>query len=553
VMSLHPVLAQADVPALEIPDVAWSSFAPELAPTIAALVLLLLAIAKHRGQLVAMPTALVAVFAGAWLVTQELVVPGAVTIALGIAAPALVLALPGRVTLVQAWGAGLSLVGALILTGWQYVTVLAPDAGGFAPQEALAGALANDGIALFTRLTVYLTALLVIPMGYGYLQDRRINRAEVEPLLLLSVVGMVALATANDLITMFIALEVLSLALYVLAGLARRDRRSQEASLKYFVLGSVASAILLYGMALLLVATGTVSIPAIGESIGVVTTPPAVAGLGIALVTVGIGFKVALAPFHLWTPDVYQGAPTNITAFMAAATKAAGFAAALRLYLVAFPQLESLWVPLLSVLAAITMLYGAYLAVVQRDLKRMLAYSSVTHAGYATIGLVANTTEGLSATLWYLLTYAVATIGAFGCVIALERNRRGEIALVDLRGLGRTSPALAGFLGLCLLSLAGIPATAGFVGKLVVFQAGVAAGLTWLVVIGVISSVIAAFFYLRIAGVMFLEEPLADRGLPVVTSGLSTSVAVSSALVVFLGVQPQLLLQLATDAAVLVR
>jgi NADH-quinone oxidoreductase subunit N len=547
------LLAQAEPTDVVIPDVAWSSFAPELAPTLAALVLLLLAIAKGRAQLVAMPTALLAAFAGAWLVTEGLVVPGAVTIALGIAAPALVLAFPGRPTLVQAWGAGLSLVGALVLTAWQYLTVLAPETTTVVPQEALAGALANDGIALFTRLTVYLTALLVIPMGYGYLQDRRINRAEVEPLLLLSVVGMVALATANDLITLFIALEVLSLALYVLAGLARRDRRSQEASLKYFIMGAVASAILLYGMALLYVATGTLELPAIGASLGLVTTPRGVATLGLALVTVGIGFKVALAPFHLWTPDVYQGAPTNVTAFMAAATKAAGFAAALRLYLVAFPQLSSLWVPMLSVLAAITMLYGAYLAVVQRDIKRMLAYSSITHAGYATIGLVANSTAGLSATLWYLLTYAVATLGAFGCVIAIERNRRGEVTLVDLRGLGRSTPALAGFLSLCLLSLAGIPATAGFVGKLVVFQAGVEAGLTWLVVIGVLSSVIAAFFYLRIAGVMFLEDAEETRGAPVVTSGLSTAVAVSSALVVFLGVQPQLLLQLADDAAVLVR
>jgi NADH-quinone oxidoreductase subunit N len=547
------LLAQAEPTDLVIPDVAWSSFAPELAPTIAALVLLLLAIAKGRAQLVAMPTALLAAFAGAWLVTEGLVVPGAVTIALGIAAPALVVAFPGRPTLVQAWGAGLSLVGALVLTAWQYLTVLAPETTTVVPQEALAGALANDGISLFTRLTVYLTALLVIPMGYGYLQDRRINRAEVEPLLLLSVVGMVALATANDLITLFIALEVLSLALYVLAGLARRDRRSQEASLKYFIMGAVASAILLYGMALLYVATGTLELPAIGASLGLVTTPRGVATLGLALVTVGIGFKVALAPFHLWTPDVYQGAPTNVTAFMAAATKAAGFAAALRLYLVAFPQLSSLWVPMLSVLAAITMLYGAYLAVVQRDIKRMLAYSSITHAGYATIGLVANSTAGLSATLWYLLTYAVATLGAFGCVIAIERNRRGEVTLLDLRGLGRSTPALAGFLSLCLLSLAGIPATAGFVGKLAVFQAGVEAGLTWLVVIGVLSSVIAAFFYLRIAGVMFLEDAEEGRGEPVVTSGLSTAVALSSALVVFLGVQPQLLLQLADDAAVLVR
>ncbi len=534
-------------------QVQWSSFAPELPPTVTALVLLLVAIAGRRKHAVAIPTAVVAIGLGGWLVSQDVVVPGIVAIALGAAAPALVVAFAARPSLIQAWGAVLSLLAALVLTGWQYAVVLAPGGGLIAPQEALQGALANDGIAFFTRLTVYLTAVLVIPIGYGYLQDRRINRAEVEPLVLLCVVGMVALGTANDLITLFVSLEVLSLALYVLAGLARRDRRSQEASLKYFVLGAIASAILLYGMALVYVATGAVDLPGIGASIGLVTTPRFVAALGLGLITVGVGFKVALAPFHLWTPDVYQGAPTNITAFMAAATKAAGFAAALRLFLVAFPSLEALWVPVLSVLAAITMLYGAYVAVVQRDIKRMLAYSSITHAGYATIGVVAGSDAGLSATLWYLLTYAVATIGAFGCVVALERVRRGEVALVDLRGLGKTSPALAGILALCLLSLAGIPATAGFIGKLAVFEAGVRAGLTWLVVIGVVSSVVAAFFYLRIAGMMFLEDADEGRGLPIVTTGLSVGVSISAVLVIYLGVQPQLFLQLAESAAALVR
>jgi NADH-quinone oxidoreductase subunit N len=551
-------LAQTtDLPTdLVIPDVEWSSFAPELLLTAIALVLLLVAIAKGRELLVTVPAAVAGLAAGVWLITEGWIVPGGVTIAVGVALPAAVFAFPRRGSMVQAWGAGVALIGALVLTGWQYVAVL--DVGGpgmatIVPQSALAGALANDGIAFFTRITVYLTTLLVIPLGYGYLQDRRINRAEVEPLLLLASVGMVALATANDLITLFVALEVFSLALYVLAGLARRDPRSQEASLKYFVMGSVASAILLYGMALLYVATGSVYLPTIGAELGALGSLRVVSAFGLALVTVGIGFKVALVPFHLWTPDVYQGSPSNVTAFMAAATKAAGFAALLRLYLVAFPNLQSLWVPVLSVLAAATMLYGAYLALVQRDLKRMLAYSSITHAGYATIGVVAVSNAGLSGTLWYLLTYAVGTIGAFGCIVAIERSRRGEVTLVDLRGLGRTSPATAGILALCLLSLAGLPPTAGFVGKLVVFQAGIEAGLTWLVVIGVLSSVVAAFFYLRIAGVMFLEDADIDRPLPAASTGLSTSIAVAATLVVFLGVQPQLFLQLADTAAALVR
>jgi NADH-quinone oxidoreductase subunit N len=536
-----------------VPDVAWSSFAPELPPTVAALVLLLIAVAKDRKQLVAVPTAVVSVALGIWLVVEGVVVPGGVAIVLGAALPALVVATAGRTSLIAAWTAALSLVGALTLTAWQLAAVHTPEGAAFAVQEAMAGAIANDGIALFTRLIVYLSALLVIPLGYGYLQDRQINRAEVEPLMLLSVVGMAALGSANDLITLFIALEVLSLALYVLAGLARRDRRSQEASMKYFITGAVASAILLYGMALIYVATGTVELAEIGATVGLVTTPRFVAAIGLALITVGIGFKVALAPFHLWTPDVYQGAPTSFTAFMAAGTKAAGFAAALRLYLVAFPSLEALWVPVLSVLAAITMLYGAFLALVQRDLKRILAYSAITHAGYATIGVVANSDAGLSATLWYLLTYAVSTLAAFGCVIVLERRRRGEVTLTDLRGLGRSAPAVAGILAFSLLSLAGIPVTAGYVGKLMVFEAGLESGLTWLVLIGVLSSIVAAFFYLRIAGMMFLEEATEPREGPYPSLGLSVGVTVSAALVLYLGVQPELFLRLAEDAAVLVR
>jgi NADH-quinone oxidoreductase subunit N len=374
---------------------------------------------------------------------------------------------------------------------------------------------------------------------------------------------MVFLAGANDLVTAFVALEVLSFALYVLASLARRDRRSQEAGLKYFVTGAVASAVLLYGLALLYVATGTLSIPAIGAGITSVLVPRGVALAGLVLVTVGVAFKVALVPFHFWTPDVYQGSPTNITAFMAAATKAAAFALLLRLYLVAFPGLRAWWVPALAVLAAATMLYGAFAALAQHDVKRILAYSSITHAGYATIGVVAVSRAGLSATLFYLLTYSVGTIAAFSVVIAVERRRRGEVTLATLRGLGRTSPLLAGILSLSLLSLAGLPLTAGFIGKLEVFRAGVNAGLAWLVLIGVLSSLVAAYFYLRIAGIMFLEEPVgadgsesaeaAEARQPLLSAGLSSATAIAAALVVVLGVQPQLLLELAGHAGVLLR
>ena len=532
-------------------DVSFAAIAPELVLTGAALVLLLVAITRGRPQLVMLPVGLATIALGAWVAIGGDLVPGVVLALLGIAAPVLPVLMPGRATLVQAWGAGLALGAALVLTMWQVGPIF--DGGRLVASVEFAGSFASDGITLFTRLTVYLSALLVVPLGYAYLQERRINRAEVESLILLAAVGMTMLGGANDLVTAFVALEVLSFALYVLASLARRDRRSQEAGVKYFVTGAVASAVLLYGLALLYVATGTLSIPGIGASITSVLVPRGVAMAGLVLVTIGVAFKVALVPFHFWTPDVYQGAPTNITAFMAAATKAAGFAAVLRLYMVAFPALESLWVPILAGLAAITMLYGAIVALVQGDLKRILAYSAITHAGYAIIGVTANSDAGLTSTLWYLLTYAIGTIGAFGCVIALERRRRGEVTLKELRGLGRTSPLLAGILALSLLSLAGIPATAGFIGKLLVFQAGIAAGLTWLVIIGVLSSVIAAFFYLRIAATMFLEEPDPERGLPVVSTGLSLGVSVAATLIIYLGVYPQPFLQIVETAAALVR
>ena len=541
-------------------DVSFVALAPELVLVGAALVLLLVAITKGRPQLVLLPAGLATIALGAWVVLGGALVPGIVLALLGAAAPVLPVLLPGRATLVQAWGAGLALAAALALTVWQVDAVLGWQDGGLVASPAFAGSLANDGIGLFTRLTVYLSALLVIPLGYGYLQERRINRAEVESLVLLAAVGMAVLGSANDLVTAFVALEVLSFALYVLAGLARRDRRSQEASLKYFVTGAVASAVLLYGLALLYVATGTLSIPEIGFGLTSVLVPRAVAVAGLVLVTVGVAFKVALVPFHFWTPDVYQGSPTNVTAFMAAATKAAAFALLLRLYLVAFPALAPWWVPALAVLAAATMLYGAFAALAQHDVKRILAYSSITHAGYATIGVVALSRAGLSATLLYLLTYAVGTLAAFGVVIAIERRRRGEVTLTNLRGLGRTSPLLAGILALALLSLAGLPLTAGFIGKLEVFRAGVAGGFTWLVVIGVASSLVAAFFYLRIAGIMFLEDvPATDdpdeeaARMPVLSAGLSSATAIAAALIVVIGIQPAVLLDLADFAGVLLR
>lgn len=553
-LALHPtVLAQSGpLKTIPAPEIIWSVFAPELLVLGATLTLLLMAVAGRRRNLVAIPMTIVGILIGAALIANDLSAPGGIVVATSAISGATVLGLAARPRWAHTWVAGISLVGALAMTAWQYLAIMAGESGQVVT-SALQGSLALDGVALFTRITVYATTLLALMIGHGYLADRGLHKPEFEPLVLMSALGMTVAGAATDLITIFVAYEVLSISLYILAGTARRDRRSQEAGLKYFVLGAVTSAILLYGMALTYAATGSVDLAVIGQSLALVTTPDRLSVIGMVLVIVGLGFKVSLAPFQLWTPDVYQGSPTNVTAFMAAATKAAGFAIILRLFLVAYAPLQDLWVPMLAVMAAGTMLYGAIVAVLQHDVKRMLAFSSIAHAGYATIGVVSASTDGMRATLWYLFTYAIATIAAFAAVIAIERRRQGEVTLDQLRGLGRTSPALAILFSLALLSLAGIPPTAGFAGKLVVFQAGVDAGLQWLVVVGVIASVIAAFFYLRIMAMMFLEDPREDLGEPVMSGGLVYGISVAAALVLYLGLQPENLLHVADTVAQIVR
>lgn len=549
-------MTEATIPT---PSIAWSSVAPEIAMTVAVIALLLLTIAGRRRMWVATPIGLVVTAVGIALLMatggtgSDPAVAGILTIMGGVGLVSLTFGMAANPRLLHASIAGLGAAVALLLTGWQVGVVAWNGGGPLVASTAMEGSVALDGISLFTRITVYLTTLLVLPIGHAYLHDRGIHRPEFEPLLLLSATGMALLGAANDVITLFVALEVLSIALYVLTGSARRDRRSQEASVKYFVLGAVASAILLYGFALSYIATGSLDLPGIAAAIGNPAAPLRLLTVSMVLVIVGIGFKVALVPFQLWTPDVYEGAPTNVTAFMGAATKAAGFAAMLRLFIVAWEPLAGLWVPVLSVLAALTMAYGAWAALVQTDVKRLLAYSAIAHAGYATIGLVALSDEGLSGTLWYLLTYAVSTLAAFGAVIAVERRNGRAVVIHDLDGVGQTSPVVAGILSIALLSLAGIPLTIGFVGKLTVFSAGVGAGLTWLVVIGVISSVVAAFYYLRLIGAMFLQAPREDAPVPAYSPGWNVGVTAAAALIVILGLQPRLLLDVADMAAVLAR
>ncbi len=376
------------------------------------------------------------------------------------------------------------------------------------------------------------------------------EQTEIFPLLMFAVTGMLLFPASNDLLILFVALEVLSLPLYLLCGLARRRRLlSQEAAVKYFLLGAFSSAFFLYGLALLYGYAGTISLAGIQAATLTTTHNDTLLFMGLALLGVGLLFKIGAAPFHSWIPDVYQGAPTPITAFMAAATKVSAFGALLRVFYVAFEGLGWEWRPVAWGVAILTMLVGSVFAITQTDVKRMLAYSSVAHAGFILIGVIALNPAGLSGSMFYLLTYGITTIGAFG-ILTLVRDPDGEAThLSRWAGLGRRSPVVGSVFALFLLALAGIPLTSGFTGKFAVFQAAVRGGATPLVVVGVVASAMAAFFYVRVIVLMFFAEPVVD-GPAVVTPGAMTSatLAVAVAVTVLLGVFPQPLLDLANKA-----
>ncbi|MHA4853366.1 NADH-quinone oxidoreductase subunit NuoN [Rhodococcus sp. MSC1_016] len=380
-------------------------------------------------------------------------------------------------------------------------------------------------------------------------------QTEVFPLTLLAIGGMLLFPAAGDLLTMFVALEVLSLPLYLLCGLARRRRLlSQEAALKYFLLGAFSSAFFLYGVALLYGYAGTVRLAGIADAVADRSGNEGLALIGTGLLAVGLLFKIAAVPFHSWIPDVYQGAPTSITAFMAAATKIAAFGAMLRIFYVALPDLRDDWRPMLWVVAILTMVVGAVLAVTQTDVKRMLAYSSITHAGFILTGLIAANDAGLSSTMFYLLAYGFSTLGAFA-VVTLVRDADGEVTEMSRwAGLGRRSPLIGVVFAMFLLAFAGIPLTSGFVGKFAVFQAAIEGGATPLVLVGVVSSAIAAFFYVRVIVLMFFSEPGDDAPTVVIPSVLTTAaVTVSAVVTIVLGILPQTALDIAEQAAVFVR
>ncbi|OBB96824.1 NADH-quinone oxidoreductase subunit NuoN [Mycolicibacterium peregrinum] len=383
-----------------------------------------------------------------------------------------------------------------------------------------------------------------------------VMQTEVFPLTMFAIGGMLLFPAADDLLTMFIALEVLSLPLYLLCGLARHRRLlSQEASMKYFLLGAFSSAFFLYGAAMLYGYAGTLDLAGIATAVDTKAPNTPLALIGVALLLVGVLFKVGAVPFHSWIPDVYQGAPTAITAFMAAGTKIAAFGAMLRIFYVALPQLRDDWRPVLWAIAILTMVVGTITAVTQTDVKRMLAYSAVAHSGFILTGVIAANPAGVSSTLFYLFAYGFSTLGAFA-VVGLVRNAADEeeTSMAQWAGLGRRYPIVGVVFSLFLLAFAGIPLTSGFVSKFAVFKAAGEGGAIPLVIIGVIASAVAAYFYVRVIVLMFFTDPPERAPEVVVPSGLTTAVITVTAAVTFaLGALPQPLLDLANNAETFLR
>jgi NADH-quinone oxidoreductase subunit N len=470
---------------------------------------------------------------------------------------ALVIVLGRALARKRAWvdeaALAVAFVGVMAAGVFTYVQWHLVDRDG--PYQAVSGLVAVDGFAVFVQTVVLIATLLALFLSSGYVGREHLEGAEYYALMLCSATGMLLMASANDLIIVFLALEILSIGLYVLAAFDRRRLTSQEAGLKYFVLGSFSSAVFLYGIALVYGATGTTNLTRIASYLATTTLlDDGVLLVGIALLLVGLGFKIAAAPFHMWTPDVYQGSPTPVTAFMAGATKAAAFGAILRVLLGSFELYRVDWRPAVWGLAVLSLLVGNIAALVQSDVKRMLAYSSIGHAGYILIGVQAGTREGTSAALFYLLAYALMVIGAFAVITVVARRGDDDHDLGAYRGLSSREPLLAGVLTLFLLAQAGVPLTGGFVAKLSVFDAAVDAKQYSLALVGMLTAVIGAFVYLRIVLAMYAPETPDEGGEPLPTrrfrvdAGTSVALGIAAAGVLFLGILPNVVLEFARDA-----
>jgi NADH-quinone oxidoreductase subunit N len=408
--------------------------------------------------------------------------------------------------------ATLAAFGLALTLSFTIAQIGTPAATGFS------GMVAMDGFSTFLNALQLISGLFGVALAFGYVKRMGIERGEYYILLLFSVVGMMLMVQAADLIVTFLALELLSIPLYVLAAFNRKMVTSEEAGIKYFLLGAFSTGFVVYGIALVFGATETTSLYGIVEKVSLGEVPILLLTIGAALILVGFSFKVAAVPFHMWTPDVYQGAPTAVTAFMAAGAKIAGFAALLRVFSTAFSSLAVDLTPILWGLAAVTMVVGNLLAISQTDIKRMLAYSSIAHAGYILMAFVPYgnpevASVSIAAGLFYLVAYAVSNFGTWAVVIALEKQEGKGLEISDYAGIGRKYPALAAAMTIFMLSLVGFPPTLGMVGKFYLFRAVLDGGFVWLAIIGVVTSLISAYYYLRVVVNMYMRdgEPTVER------------------------------------------
>ncbi len=422
----------------------------------------------------------------------------------------------------------LLITGVISISGWNN------------PQAGFAGSVVLDNFATFFSITCIIAAALTILMSDAYLKREGFPVGEYYPLILFTTAGAMWMASGTDLMTIFLGLEVLSVSLYILAGFFRDQTRSNEAGLKYFFLGAFSTGFLLYGVALLYGVTGTTKVAGIAEFI---KTVPAVAEnpmmiAGAVLLLTGFLFKIAAAPFHMWTPDVYQGAPTPITAFMSAGPKAAAFAAFMRVTIIGLDSIQTELTSLFWVLAVLTMTVGNFIALSQKDVKRMLAYSSISHAGYALVGMVAWNEIGFSGIAFYMLVYTFMNMGAFAVLVLAGKKGEDNLTLDGLAGMGYKRPFMGVALCVFLFSLMGLPPTAGFAGKFYIFAGAVEAGYVWLAVIGVLNSAVSLYYYLRVMVYMYFKDPQEDFSWVSINTATAISIVIAIAGVLLLGILP---------------
>jgi NADH-quinone oxidoreductase subunit N len=425
----------------------------------------------------------------------------------------------------KGWTAGLAALGMFI--------ALAVTIARFGQtSQAFSGMVTEDGFSTFVNILALSGGLIGVTLAYDYINRMGIERGEYYSLMLFSISGVMLMSMAGNLIIVFLSLELLSVPLYVLSGIARPRSESEEAALKYFLLGTFSTGFLVYGIALVFGATGSTSLSAIAAATGNGSANLGLLAAGAGLLLIGMGFKVAVVPFHMWIPDVYQGAPSAVTAFMSVIAKVGGFAALLRVFTLAFPAIADKWVPLFWVLAALTMILGNVVAIVQSNIKRLLAYSSIAHSGYIMMALVEIgqknlTNNAVSAALFYLLGYAFTNFGAWAVVIALERAEGKGLNIEDYAGLSRKYPGLAAAMLVFMFSFIGVPPTLGFLGKFYLFSVVVEGGNIPLAIIAVLTSLISAYYYLRVVVVMYMQdgEPQAHRERWLMTTTLVVAVA----------------------------